>query len=268
MIDRLKPVIASRLPCKVCRGQAELYGVVDFHKSCEELRGKCFLLSGVPVYYYRCLSCKFVFTEAFDEWTAEQFKTNIYNEQYKLVDPGYEDESRARGNADIIARLWDKYKGETRVLDYGGGNDSFCAGLRTHGFPLAVTYDPMVPAFAQRPEGKFDLVTCFETLEHLPDPVGGIGSIIEFAAEPGLVFFTTLLQPADFDVQRLNWWYAAPRNGHVSLFSRQALAAAWDRNGYKVVSFNDTTHLAFRTLPHFLAHLDTSVLDRRKENAA
>jgi SAM-dependent methyltransferase len=268
MIDKLKPVTAYALPCKICRGRADLYGVVDFHKSCEELRGINFMLSGVPVYYYRCTSCKFVFTEAFDDWSIEQFKANIYNEQYKLADPAYENGSRSRQNADVIARLWDRYKTETRVLDYGAGNDGFCAVLREHGFPVAVSYDPLVPEFARRPDGKFDLVTCFETLEHMPDPIGGIASILEFSAEPGLIFFTTALQPPDFDQQRLNWWYVAPRNGHVSIFSRPALTAAWERHGYKVLSFNDTIHLAFRTLPQFLAHLDTSVLDRPKTDAA
>jgi SAM-dependent methyltransferase len=268
MIDPLKPVTCSALSCKICGNRAELYGVVDFNKSCEELRGVNFLLSGVPVYYYRCTSCKFVFTEAFDDWSTEQFKANIYNEQYRLVDPEYESKSRPRGNADVVARLWDNYKMDTRVLDYGGGNDAFCAVLRERGFPVAVSYDPMVPEFAQRPEGKFDLVTCFETLEHLPDPVGGIAAILEFAADPGLIFFTTLLQPPDFDQQRLNWWYVGPRNGHVSIFSQPALVAAWDRHGYKLLSLGENTHFAFRTLPQFLAHLDTSVLDRRKTDAA
>jgi SAM-dependent methyltransferase len=142
------------------------------------------------------------------------------------------------------------------VLDYGGGNDVFCATLRASGFPVAVTYDPMVPEYARRPDGKFDLVTCFETLEHLPDPTAGIAQIIEYAADPGLVLFTTLLLPADFDKQRLNWWYIGPRNGHISIFSKQALTAAWQRYGYKVASFNDNNHFAFRTLPPFLAHLE------------
>jgi 2-polyprenyl-6-hydroxyphenyl methylase/3-demethylubiquinone-9 3-methyltransferase len=268
MIDRLKPVTCSAVSCKICGNRAELYGVVDFHKSCEELRGVSFLLSGVPVYYYRCTGCKFVFTEAFDQWSIEQFKVNIYNEQYKLVDPEYEHEVRPRRLGEMVARLWDRYKTETRVLDYGGGNDGFCAVLRQRGFPVAVTYDPMVPQYAQRPEGKFDLVTCFETLEHMPDPVGGIGSILEFSADAGLILFSTVVQPADFDQHRLNWWYVAPRNGHVSIFSKPALTAVWDRHGYKVVSFDDTIHLAFRTLPHFLAHLDSSALDRQKTNAA
>lgn len=150
-----------------------------------------------------------------------------------------------------MARLWGAIKTETRVLDFGGGNDIFCTALRDAGFPVAVTFDPMVPEHATRPEGKFDLVTSFETFEHLPDPSAGIASILEFAAEPGLIFFTTLLQPIDIEQQRLNWWYVGPRNGHVSLFSRQALTKAWDRYGYRVASLTDNTHFAFRTLPTF-----------------
>lgn len=251
MIDGLKPVTASGLPCKICGGQAELYGVVDFHKSCEQGRGKHFTLSGVPIYYYRCSNCKFVFTEAFDDWSAEQFKANIYNDDYKLVDPDYET-ARPLVNAEFVAELWGAIKTQTRVLDYGGGNDTFCAVLLNAGFPVAVSYDPMVPQYARRPEGKFDLVTCFETLEHMPDPVAGIASIVEFAADPGLIFFRTLVQPGDFDQHGLNWWYVGPRNGHISIYSRQALSAAWERHGYKVASVNDSMHFAFRNLPPFL----------------
>ena len=45
------------------------------------------------------------------------------------------------------------------------------------------------------------------------------------------------------------WWYIAPRNGHVSIFTKQALALAWARHGFKTAALNDGTHLAFRTLP-------------------
>jgi hypothetical protein len=254
MIENLKPLSTAPCPCKICGGPAAPYGVVDFHKSCEEARGVRLSLSGVPIYYRRCADCKFLFTDAFDDWSTEQFKTYLYNDEYKLVDPDYQI-ARPRANAEQVASLWGAIKRETRVLDFGGGNDTFCGVLRDAGFPVAVTYDPMVTAYAARPEGKYDLVTSFETFEHLPDPAAGIASIIEVAAEPGLIYFSTLLQPSDFDRQGLNWWYVGPRNGHVSLFSRQALTTAWNRHGYKVASLNDNAHFAFRTLPPFLAHL-------------
>ena len=63
-------------------------------------------------------------------------------------------------------------------------------------------------------------MTCFETLEHLPDPLDGIAKIVECVAEPGAVFYSTLTQPDDFDKQGVSWWYVGPRNGHISIFTQ------------------------------------------------
>jgi SAM-dependent methyltransferase len=244
----LRPVSATALSCKICAGPSELYGVVDLHRPCEIPGGVRPPLSGVPVYYRRCGACGFLFTDAFDDWSEDQFKTHIYNDGYHVFDPDYRT-SRPNGNAGFVANLWAGHKASMRVLDFGGGNDVFCAALRASGFLEAVTYDPMVPEHACRPSGKFDLVTCFETLEHLPDPVAGIERIVDCVAEPGAVFYSTLTQPADFDRYGVSWWYVGPRNGHISIFTKQALALAWARHGFQTAALNDGTHLAFRTLP-------------------
>ena len=144
MIHNLRLVSTEPVPCKICGGAAPLYGVVDFNRNCEIPNGVKLALSGTPIYYRRCAQCKFLFTDAFDGWSIEQFKTHIYNDQYQLVDPDYR-LLRPRANADVVARLWGAIKAQTRVLDYGGGNDVFCTALRDAGFPMAVTFDPMVP---------------------------------------------------------------------------------------------------------------------------
>jgi hypothetical protein len=69
------------------------------------------------------------------------------------------------------------------------------------------------------------------------------------------VLFSTLVQPQDFDGLGLNWWYVGPRNGHISVFSRDALTKAWERHGCRMASFNDLIHVAYRTLPDFARHL-------------
>jgi SAM-dependent methyltransferase len=250
----LRPASPAPTPCKICGGASGLFGVVDFNKHGDEQRGGRLPLSGVAVYYRRCSNCGFLFTDAFDDWSIEDFRSHIYNDGYGLADPDYAD-SRPRANADFVESFWGEIRGNLRVLDYGGGNDAFCAALRQKGFATAVSYDPIVPERAQRPDGKFDLVTCFETLEHMPDPLDGIAKIVDCAAEPGLICYSTIVLPNDLEKCGLDWWYVAPRNGHVSMFSQQALTAAWGRFGYKTVSFNPSTHFAFRTLPSYLAML-------------
>jgi SAM-dependent methyltransferase len=253
-LPALKPVTWTSQPCKICDGPTSLYGVVDFHKSCEDRRGLRLPLSGLPIYYRRCATCGFLFTDAFDDWTIEQYKEHIYNDAYIVVDPDY-NTLRPQANANMVSQLFGAKKAELKVLDFGGGNDVLCTALRAGGFRQAVTYDPMVPKHAHPPEDKFNLVTCFETLEHLPDPIGGIAQILDCIADNGLIFYSTLAQPADFDQHGVAWWYVGPRNGHISLFTTEALAIAWGRHGYKTVSFSNGAHLAFRTLPSFLAHL-------------
>jgi hypothetical protein len=244
----LRPVSTAPLSCKICDGASELYGVVDFHRPCHIPNGYRPPLLGVPVYYRRCAGCGFLFTDAFDDWSHDQFKDHIYNDAYIAFDPDYKI-ARPTGNAGVVMRLCGDRKTNMKVLDFGGGNDVLCSALRANGFAAAVTYDPMVPEFSTRPEGKFDLVTCFETLEHLPDPVEGIARMVECTAEPGAIVYSTLTQPSDIDNVGLSWWYIGPRNGHISIFTKQALATAWGRHGYRNVSLNDGMHVAFRTLP-------------------
>jgi len=249
----LKPP-AAQAPCKICGGPALLYGAVDFNRCCEIPGFVKLPPANVAVHYRCCAACGFLFTDSFDDWSDAEFKANIYNEGYLAVDPEYAG-IRPRSNAGLVQRLFDAHKSKIRVLDYGGGNDLLCATLRSAGFADAVTFDPFVPEYCRAPEEKFDLVTCFETLEHMPDPLSGIGAIVANLADPGLVLFSTLLQPADIDKLRLDWWYVGPRNGHISLFSRTAMVKAWQRYGCQFVSNGANLHIAFRTLPDFAREL-------------
>jgi 2-polyprenyl-6-hydroxyphenyl methylase/3-demethylubiquinone-9 3-methyltransferase len=241
-------------PCKLCGGIARLFGVTDFNRSCEEVRGKFLPLLGVAIYYRRCDACGLVYTEAFDDWAPEAFETHIYNAAYGEVDPDYE-VVRPAGNARLVGQMFAASCGQLSVLDYGGGNGALARDLRTAGFAGAETYDAFHPDHRARPDGRFDLVTCFETLEHMPDPVAGAADIASFLKPGGLILFSTLIQPADFRALRMQWWYAGPRNGHVTLHTRASLTTLWGRQGFNCGSFNDNLHVAYRAIPPFAAHL-------------
>ena len=240
------------VPCKICAGPSPLLGVVDFHKSCIETQGYHLPLSGCPIYYRQCETCHFAFTDAFDEWSAEAFQANIYNDSYISVDPDLV-EVRPAGNARLIGATFQPTRTSMRILDYGGGTGLFAERLREQGYSAA-TYDPFLDCHPI-PDERFDLITCFEVMEHAPFPRETIAAIVGLMKEEGAVLFSTLLQPASFNKTGLQWWYASPRNGHVSLFSPQSLALLFQLHGMKVASFTEGLHIAYRTIPAFAKHL-------------
>ena len=51
-----------------------------------------------------------------------------------------------------------------------------------------------------------------------------------------IILYSTLKLPHEIDSCGVGWWYVGPRNGHVSIFSKQALATVWGRYEYMIVS--------------------------------
>jgi SAM-dependent methyltransferase len=249
MLNVINPQPAA---CKICGGMSPLFGVVDFHKSCIEAQGKCLNVSGKPIYYRRCNACEFLFTEAFDDWSPEAFFKYIYNDDYVLVDPDYA-AVRPTNNAGVIAKAFEAAREELSILDYGGGCGLLARLLVERGF-LAATYDPF-SAFSVRPQGAFEVITCFEVMEHAPLPDKILADMSGLLATEGVILFSTLTQPANFAQLGLRWWYVAPRNGHVSLYSQRALAILFARHGMQIFSFSEVFHMAYRKLPVFAAHL-------------
>jgi SAM-dependent methyltransferase len=238
--------------CKICGGVSPLLGVVDFHKSCIEAQGKILNISGKPIYYRRCNACGFVFTDVFDDWSAGAFRKYIYNNDYITVDPNYAG-SRATSNAKAVEKTFQASRTTISVLDYGGGSGLFARVLGEAGF-RATTYDPF-SNFSAHPQGLFELITCFEVMEHVPFPDIAVAEMGGLLAAEGVILFSTLTQPANFDELGLRWWYVAPRNGHVSIYSRRALTILFEKHGLQLFSLTDLVHMAYRKLPAFAAHL-------------
>jgi SAM-dependent methyltransferase len=239
--------------CKICQGPSPLFGAVDFHKSCIEAQGQLLPLSGQPIYYRRCQQCAFTFTDAFDDWTPLDFQRNIYNHDYITVDPEFV-EIRPTVNARVVAATFQASRTSMKILDYGGGTGLFAQRLRDQEFS-ATTYDPF-SSFNEMPQETFDLITCFEVLEHLPSPKETVATMVALLKERGAIFFSTMVQPASFEKTGLSWWYAGPRNGHISLYSSQSLAHLFALHGMKVSSFSENVHIAYTQVPEFAAHLN------------
>lgn len=97
------------------------------------------------------------------------------------------------------------------VLDYGTGKGAFPKNLHESLPQLLVSgYDPAVDVFNKKPSKAFDLVTCFDVLEHVeresvPAVIGDINDLCK-----KVVYMQIDLQPA---VKKLS----TGRNAHIML---------------------------------------------------
>ena len=215
--------------CKICGSPTEPFDAVDFYKHCSSTP-YLFGFSGVCVPYFRCRNCDFTATNAFDAWSHEDFSRWIYNDQYTKVDPDYAG-PRAIGNAWHISRILEGLNGVT-ILDYGSGAGVFRDEMCKAGFSHVEEYDPF--SHPSRPEVQyFDVITCFEVLEHSLDPLKTLSEMLSMLKPGGIIIFSQTFQPVDFDAIKCNWWYAAPRNGHVSTFSERTFSYIAQRLGIR-----------------------------------
>lgn len=247
--------LMNNLRCSICDGACTLLDVVDFNKTCGAEKGHIFPLSGVPVYYGVCGGCGFCFAPELAAWTAEEFGQRIYNHEYALIDPDYSD-ARPRSNAAMVNSMFGQQASSIKHLDYGGGAGLLADLLRQVNWS-SVSYDPFVNK-GTRPEqlGKFDLITAFEVFEHVPDAMALIANLRELLVPNGIVLFSTLVSDGNIHAnQRLSWWYAAPRNGHISLFSKKSLNILAQRNEFKLGSFSDNLHVLCQTVPAWAQHI-------------
>ncbi len=241
--------------CPVCGCECLPLDVVDFNKSCEERKGKFLALAQIPVYFVLCRECSFCFAPDFSNWKLEEFREKIYNDEYVLVDPEYI-EIRPRANAKNLISMFGIGSNSIKHLDYGGGDGLLARLLQETGWQ-STSYDPFVNLYTPIDHlGKFDLITAFEVFEHVPDVPALMRNLDKLLAANGIVLFSTLVSDENIGAnQRINWWYASPRNGHISLFSKRSLAILAKKYDFNFGSFSVGLHVFWKEVPPWASHL-------------
>jgi hypothetical protein len=242
--------------CPICASTSTALDVVDFNKSCEEPKGKYLPLSGIPIYYFLCNNCDFCFSPEICAWSINDFETKIYNDDYVMVDPDYVD-SRPRQNAEYLINMFSNQKAAIRHLDYGGGEGMLSRLLREQGFD-STSFDPFVDKQITNEElGKFNLITAFEVFEHVPSVNELKKQLVSLLTDDGIILFSTLLSDGHIKRhERLTWWYASPRNGHISLYSKKSLSIIAQQEQFVFGSFSEGFHVfCHRVVPTWASHI-------------
>ena len=227
--------------CKCCNGATVFFARYDFSRTCEDPKGAVFARSGIDIPYFRCTSCGFVFASYFDGWSKDQFAERIYNTDYVKADPDFA-ATRPKYIAGQLSLMLEPVGTGIRLLDYGGGEGRLIRELKSRGFAKGESFDPFFSSNA-RPAGQFDLVTMFEVAEHAVDPLQPFQDGLSFLAQGGAILFTTALQNRKPD---RDWWYIAPRNGHISIHTSASLQRVAAAAGAKCLSLDDNVHLLYR----------------------
>jgi SAM-dependent methyltransferase len=252
--DHQDPMMGDVL-CPICQTASTLLDVVDFNKSCEEIKGDFLPLSGRPIYYVGCPQCGFVFAPEMHQWSPQEFAKHVYNDTYIDIDPDYL-EVRPTVNAETLEKMFLGKASQFKHLDYGAGQGLLSLKLNRKGW-CSTAYDPFDVASKKLDElGRYGLITAFEVFEHASDVQQLMAQIKALLITDGVVLFSTLLSDGQIKPNaRLAWWYAAPRNGHISLFSRHSLSLLAQQHGFHFGSFSEGFHVLFTNPPAWAVHL-------------
>lgn len=198
------------------------------------------ILAKYEVDFYRCPGCGLI---ALPDpwWLDEAYESAIY-----AGDMGLLRRSRllSRVTAAVIRA---EGLSDGRFLDWGGGFGTLTRMMRDKGLEFytadAYATNILAPGFDGDETQSYDLVTTFEVMEHLQDPVSQLEVV---SRSNDLVFFTTVLQPAE-PPRPDEWWYYALESGqHIAMHTEESLRIVADRLGYQLTSDGDNYHLFHR----------------------
>ena len=157
-------------------------------------------------------------------------RNNIYNKHYykRYVE---------RAKSDIGKRLYqkrweiiEKYcSGEQSLLDYGCASGAFHKSSRNGFVTFGYDVNPN-SEFHKSLNGKYDILTMWDVVEHLHDPKETIK-----AYDPEYLFISTpnLHDGVEFD----SWKHNRP-NEHLQYFDEKKISGLLDESGYRVLEVN------------------------------
>jgi hypothetical protein len=215
--------------CKICSTSSSLFS-------------KAVVREKYDVAYYRCTSCGFIQTEE-PYWLDEAYATPINREDIGLVSRNM---MLAAITQALIAAFFDIHG---KYIDYGGGYGLFVRMMRDKGFDFYLLDKHCDNIFSHNFEvadsgtDRYELLTSFEVLEHLVDPLGEINNMLQYS---GSLLVTTDLLPSPPPALE-NWWYYGLDHGqHVSFYTLQALATLAKKSDLRLSTNGRNLHLLTR----------------------
>jgi hypothetical protein len=198
------------------------------------------VLTYADVAYLRCTGCGSVLLPE-PHWLDD-----AYSDAISPLDVGLLERCVQLANVTTAVLGGQRLK-RGHFLDFAGGYGTLTRLMRDRGYDFR-HHDPLCDnvfarGFEGELEGRYDLVTAFEVLEHLTDPVATLGPA---AATTDLLLVTTQVLPSP-PPQPGSWAYYAPETGqHITFCTVEGLTALADRLGMTLTTSGKLVHLMHR----------------------
>jgi 2-polyprenyl-3-methyl-5-hydroxy-6-metoxy-1,4-benzoquinol methylase len=242
-IESLNPGLENVEECPVCGGRN-----FDPYISCRD-----HLVSQTVFSISCCTSCGLKITtprpnpadlgkyyESTDYVSHTSEANNLVNRVYKLVR-----RFTLRGKLSLVNR----YASRGSILDVGCGTGDFLTTCKEGGWSVTGiepgvlarekaslnTGTPVRSDISElEPGGKFDAITLWHVLEHMPDPGVSIGKLASLLNEGGLMLLA-LPNPSSADCQHYGeYWAAYDTPRHLYHFSRNQVIQLCANQGLRV----------------------------------
>jgi 2-polyprenyl-3-methyl-5-hydroxy-6-metoxy-1,4-benzoquinol methylase len=262
-------MLANAVPCAICE--------VDDARHLLTKRGYALV---------RCRRCRLVYVSPRPAAAelAGLYDTQSFHHHQAEADEQQRNLARDRARAELIAR---HQPGLGRLLDVGCSTGSFLRAAGQRGFSASgidvgpknvdkartAGLDAHVATLDDAPFAprSFDVITLFDSIEHMPEPVRALATARELLARGGLLVVTT--PNVDGWFPRLTWqlfgrtlgaWEHPSPPAHVYQFSRDTLDAALAKAGFR------TCWSRTEAIPveYSVDELEEALLDAFKERLA
>lgn len=192
------------------------------------------ILNKYSVEYFKCNFCGLIKTEK-PYWLDEAYSNAISISDTGLV---------ARNillSYRVSVLLYFLFGASGKYIDLSGGTGLFVRLMRDIGFDF-YWEDPYcenihAKGFDFIEDGKkYDLITAFEVLEHLEDPIAFINNSFLKSGSKSFVFTTEIFSE---DIPPASWWYYSFNTGqHITFYQRKTLKKISEKFGLNLYSIN------------------------------
>ncbi|OGV76693.1 MAG: hypothetical protein A3K19_18145 [Lentisphaerae bacterium RIFOXYB12_FULL_65_16] len=222
--------------CRICTSSSLRFGeatLIDRHRTA----------------YYQCPTCGFVQTSD-PTWLADAYANAVTDTDIGLISRNLLHAAIARALITVV------FDARATFLDYGAGYGMFVRLMRDAGYDFRYHDKHCRNLFATGLEvtapssTAFTMLTAFEVLEHLADPIAGVDEMLRYS---DAILFTTELVSSPAPSPDAWWYYGLEHGQHISFFTVPALEILADRFGLRLSTNRKNIHLLTRrSIPSWL----------------